>query len=81
METQPAGTAPARVMISGLSESVEGFPALVHVPEEVAKITKLYAGSDKLINRDFQRSVLGAKLGDGLSPSSTSPRTGTSITM
>ena len=42
----------AQVLLAGLSESVQGFPALPSVPGELAAIENLYGG-DVLLNGDF----------------------------
>ena len=62
MEAKPVARVQARVMISGLSEEKEGFPALTNVPAEIAKIEKLYGHSDSLMNKAFQHEALGAGL-------------------
>jgi CHAT domain-containing protein len=62
MEAKPAAHVQARVMIRGLSEAMEGFPALLNVPQEVAQIQKLYGGSDALLNKDFLHDAVGDKL-------------------
>ena len=62
MEAKPVARVQARVMISGLSEEKEGFPALTNVPAEVAQIEKLYGQSRALMNKTFQHDALG----DGL---------------
>jgi CHAT domain-containing protein len=50
------------VMIRGLSEAREGFPALLNVPQEVERLEKLYAGSDALMNENFKHDAMGDKL-------------------
>ena len=62
MEAKPVARLPPNVMIRGLSEAREGFPALVNVPQEVAQIGKLYAGSDILMNEQFVHDGMGEKL-------------------
>jgi CHAT domain-containing protein len=62
MEAKPLAHTQPRVMISGLSEEVEGFPALVNVPQEVAQIEKLYGQSRALLNKTFQHDALGEGL-------------------
>jgi CHAT domain-containing protein len=63
MEATPAARVAPHVMIRGLSEAMEGFPALVNVPQEVAQVEKLYGKSDVLMNRDFRHDTVGEKLG------------------
>ena len=62
MEVKPAARVQAKVMIRGLSEAREGFPALVNVPQEVGQIEKLYAKSDSLMNERFAHDAMGDKL-------------------
>ncbi|MEA3211927.1 MAG: hypothetical protein QOE70_4984 [Chthoniobacter sp.] len=62
MEAKPVAQTPSRLMISGLSESVEGFPALANVPQEIAQIGKLYGRNDALMNGTFRRDALADKL-------------------
>ena len=63
MEAKPVARGHPHVMIRGLSEAMEGFPALLNVPQEVAQIEKLYAKSDVLMNHDFRHDTVGEKLG------------------
>lgn len=51
-EPRPFQDVHVRVLTAGLSESVEGFPPLVYVPEEVAAIEGAFPGQE-LINQDF----------------------------
>jgi CHAT domain-containing protein len=62
MEAKPAGSVPPHVMIRGLSKAREGFAPLLHVPQEVEQIEKLYAGSDALMNENFKHDAMGDKL-------------------
>ncbi len=62
MEATPVTKGVPRVMISGLSEEKDGFPALVNVPAEVAKIEKLYGQSNALMNKTFQHDALAGRL-------------------
>ncbi|HYR59000.1 MAG TPA: CHAT domain-containing protein, partial [Chthoniobacteraceae bacterium] len=62
MEATPVARMQPHVMISGLSQAVEGFPALVNVPQEVAQIQKLYGRTDAMMNENFQRDAVGEKL-------------------
>jgi len=62
MEVKPAERVLPHVMIRGLSEAREGFPALLHVPAEVEEIQKIYAKSDALMNEGFKRAATGEKL-------------------
>jgi CHAT domain-containing protein len=62
MEAKPAARLQPNVMIRGLSEAREGFPALANVPEEVGQIEKLYARSDVSMNEKFIHDEMGDKL-------------------
>jgi CHAT domain-containing protein len=62
MESKPSERLAPHVMIRGLSVSVEGFPALVNVPEEVDEVQKIYAGSDTSMNEKFLHDPTGNKL-------------------
>ncbi len=62
MEAKPAAHVEPKMMISGLSEATEGFPALIHVPREIEQIEKLYAQSGALMNKTFQHDAVGEKL-------------------
>lgn len=62
MEAKSVSQVQARIMISGLSEEKDGFPALVNVPAEVAKIEKLYGQSNSLMNKSFQHDALAGRL-------------------
>ena len=50
-----------RVFLSGLSESVQGFPPLAHVPAELASIHALYGG-DVLLDEQFRVPRIEAEL-------------------
>ncbi|MBW2291923.1 MAG: CHAT domain-containing protein [Deltaproteobacteria bacterium] len=43
----------ARVLLAGVSESVQGFPALNFVPDELNAVREIYGG-DILLDEDFQ---------------------------
>ncbi len=62
MEAKPAERVLPHVMIRGLSEAREGFAPLMHVPQEVEQIQKLYARSDALMNENFKHDAMGDKL-------------------
>ena len=62
MEAKPVARVQARVMISGLSEEKEGFPALTNVPQEIAQIGKLYGQNHTLMNKTFEHDALGEGL-------------------
>jgi CHAT domain-containing protein len=52
MEPKPLATQKTNLIINGLSEGVQGFPALSYVPEEVKKLKSLYGGP-QLMNSEF----------------------------
>ena len=62
MEVKPVARVLPRVMIRGLSEAREGYPALANVRQEIAQIEKLYKQSDSLVNKDFLHDPFGKKL-------------------
>ncbi len=62
MEASPVSKVQPRIMISGLSEEKDGFPALVNVPAEIAKIEQLYGQTGALMNKTFQHDVLAGRL-------------------
>jgi len=65
MEAAPASRARPQIMISGISESVEGFAPLANVPAELAEISRLYGRKDALMNRDFRHDSVSEKLTGG----------------
>jgi CHAT domain-containing protein len=50
-----------RVFLSGLSQSVQGFPALAHVPAELGKVHALYGG-EVLLDENFRVPRIEAEL-------------------
>jgi CHAT domain-containing protein len=52
MEPKPLSAEKGNLIINGLSESVQGFPALDYVPNEVKKLNALYGGPE-LMNAKF----------------------------
>jgi CHAT domain-containing protein len=50
---RPSATRPGTMLMAGLSESVQGYPALVNVTDEVKGIRESYPGAS-LINSDFR---------------------------
>lgn len=63
-DPRPLNRSKLRFLTAGLTKSVQGFPALPYVAEEVASIEQLYK-SDQLINRAFQSATLERELRDG----------------
>ena len=53
----PIDPADSNLLLAGLSESVQGFPALPSVPGELAAIQRLYGG-EILLNDSFQSETL-----------------------
>lgn len=49
------------ILLAGLTEPVQGFPALVHVGNELDSIRNIYQG-EVLLNRDFKRQQVNRKL-------------------
>lgn len=50
-----------KVLLNGLTESVQGFPALINVPTELKSIRELYPGR-LLLNNDFRVPLIKAEL-------------------
>lgn len=63
-DPQPLNRDKLRFLAAGLTKSVQGFPALPYVEEEVASIEQLYR-SDQLMNNAFQVPRLERELRDG----------------
>lgn len=63
-DPRPLNRDKLRFLAAGLTKSVQGFPPLPYVAEEVASIEHLYKG-DQLINNAFQASRLEQELRDG----------------
>ncbi len=61
VEPRPIERRNAQVLLSGLSDAVQGFPSLEFVPDELQKIETEYR-SEKLLNSAFQTSALEKKL-------------------
>ena len=61
LEPHPISRANARLLLSGLSDSVQGFPALDFVPGELRSIETTYP-SEKLLNKQFTMPVIKEKL-------------------
>jgi CHAT domain-containing protein len=56
-------TASARVLIGGVSQSVDGFPALEHVPAELASVQEALGGK-LLLDSAFRRRAIEAALAE-----------------
>ena len=63
-DPRPLNRSTLRFLTAGLTKSVQGFPALPYVAEEVASIEQLYKG-DQLINDAFRTAQLERELRDG----------------
>ncbi|MBX3302187.1 MAG: CHAT domain-containing protein [Nitrospira sp.] len=63
-DPRPLNRDKLRFLAVGLTKSVQGFPPLPYVAEEVASIKQLYT-SDQLINNAFQTPRLEQELRDG----------------
>jgi CHAT domain-containing protein len=61
MEPHPIQRENTRLLMSGLSDSVQGFPALDFVPAELRSIEPVYQG-ETLLNRAFVTPALRRKL-------------------
>lgn len=60
-DPRPLNRSALRFLTAGLTKSVQGFPALPYVAEEVASIEQLYKG-DQLMNDAFRTSRLEQEL-------------------
>lgn len=63
-DPRPLNRSTLRFLTAGLTKSVQGFPPLPYVADEVASIEHLYKG-DQLINDAFQTAKLERELRDG----------------
>lgn len=63
-DPRPLNRDKLRFLAAGLTTSVQGFPALPYVAEEVASIEQLFKG-DQLLNDAFQTPRLERELRDG----------------
>jgi CHAT domain-containing protein len=63
-DPRPLNRSTLRFLTAGLTKSVQGFPPLPYVAEEVASIQQLYKG-DQLINDAFRTAQLERELRDG----------------
>jgi CHAT domain-containing protein len=64
-DPRPINRERVKVLASGLTESVQGFPPLPHVSAELRAIRTLYRG-DQLLNREFVVSGLEKELKENL---------------
>lgn len=62
MEAKRSTEVLTRMLVSGLSESVQGFPALPAVPAELDQVSKLYNVSGSLRDKQFSRSAVTERL-------------------
>jgi CHAT domain-containing protein len=54
---KPIGAQPTAMIIDALSDAVQGFAPLEHVPEEVKRIEAIY-GAPEYLNRNFVKSAV-----------------------
>jgi len=57
LEPKPISARPAAMIINGLSDSVQGFAPLPHVPDEVRELKTIYGGP-AYVNRDFIKAAM-----------------------
>jgi CHAT domain-containing protein len=62
-DPRPLETASANVLIGGLSQSVDGFPALEHVPAELSSVQETIGGK-VLLDSAFRRRAIEAALAE-----------------
>lgn len=63
-DPRPLNREKVRLLATGLTKSVQGFPSLPYVAEEVETIRSLYS-ADQLMNQDFLTRRLEQELRDG----------------
>lgn len=63
-DPRPLNRDKLRFLTAGLTKSVQGFPPLPYVADEVESIRRLYK-SDQIMNNDFQASRLERELREG----------------
>jgi CHAT domain-containing protein len=63
-DPQPINRTSVHLLSSGLTESVQGFPALPYVAEEISRIRSVFGG-EQLLNNEFISSRLEGELKDG----------------
>lgn len=63
IDPQPLSGAQIKPVLGGISESVQGFPALTYVKDELHHIQDLYGGN-LLLNKEFQTQSLEESLTD-----------------
>ncbi len=64
MEPKPISRAKAKLLACGLSESVQGYPALKAVPKELENVHAAFGGK-VLLNQDFLTENLNRELSSG----------------
>ncbi len=62
MESRASLGSGTKVMLGGLSEAVQGFGPLVHVPGEITNLQKLYPGNSTLTDRTFSKAAISNAL-------------------
>ncbi len=65
MEAKRSSEVLSRMLVSGLSESVQGFPALPAVPAELDQVSKLYNVSGSMRDKQFSSSAVTDRLKNG----------------
>jgi CHAT domain-containing protein len=61
LEPRPLSVRKSTMLLAGLTDAVQGFPALPHIEEELSDISQLYGGT-VLYNRDFLKQSLRDRL-------------------
>jgi CHAT domain-containing protein len=61
LEPRPLSVRQASILLAGLTDSVQGFPALPHIAKELTDISQLYGGTI-LYNKDFLKQSLRDRL-------------------
>jgi len=63
-DPRPLNREKMRVLVTGLTNAVQGFPSLPYVAQEIETIRSLYS-ADQLMNQDFRTRRLEQELRDG----------------
>ena len=65
MDPKPIERQDVRLLTTGLSEAVQGFPALKYVGVEIEKIQSMYSGTS-LVNQQFRAPVIEKEISENL---------------
>jgi CHAT domain-containing protein len=63
LEPRPLSLTRTRLLLAGLTEPVQGFPALPYVADELTDIAQQYGG-EKLVNQEFRQNAMREALAE-----------------